>query len=826
MKKLFPKILVICMLVLLLIAVVACNKKTPEPTEEDTPQEYEVATYTVTFVSNGIVDFSSFNLKDVEAGSRISAPKNSDGTQAIPTKVGYTFTYWSADGSTAFDFVTERINSDLTLTAVYLPNEYIHEVDITAKLVQSTDLDGNKTYSIESGAYAGGSMPAGAELKSTYNSNVGALAVPTTSDAADRFMYWYYIDDDGMPVQFSNVAAQSSEGVQTVTQLVNYKFTHSLKLYAMWYSLQAKVHVVYNDSLSDDTYGSQEYQQSDYVLDTDAPNMNERKEGYQFNKWYYKKVVDGKEEKVDFVFDTLSTGPDPTSLTVAAGIESVFESGTLNLYAEWKPLVSIASIADYETKLYNVLHGDNSSEDEKQALLKAVIKVAGTLDFGTTEYKPLFDATHVFVGEIDGGLYDDDGNFTGKATLTGGLFGDGVSASVFGFVGGTIKNLDFSDIGLKFAVPERDGTTFTAGAIAGDSSAIIDNCDVTFSALSINIDGASVAGGYLQDGLASVVLGGLVARNIGGEIKNSSVTISASALLENLVFGAVAGENKSAGKIENVQINLAISDVKCVDNNKAADGLPGLKLGGVAGGNSGIVTKAVASVNVASVESLKGFEFGGIVASNTGGVTLSEATVTIASSSAPALVGAYANVGGILGNSEGYLQSSFASVQIFVSGQSAADELAVGGLVGNNYSTKTDYSTGDKAMGTITQSYATGNISVTGNNAIAYVGGLAGKNNKSNISADFAIVDIAVQNEGTNNIGKLFGYMGTAQLKSAWFANETTLTANGEAADGLVVGTATDQANFESEEFVIGTSSTIKFDSTLWEIVSGLPSHK
>ena len=829
MKKLFPKILIaVCILALVLVVAVACNQRKGESVqpEDGGEQEYEVATYTVTFVSNGTIDFSVFNLRDVEAGTRIYAPKNSDGTPAIPTKTGYTFAYWSSDGSTEFDFVTERVNSDLTLTAVYLPNEYVHTADITAKLVQEEDSQGNKTYRIETGVYEGGAMPAGAELKSTYNSNVGAFAVPTTSDAADRFLFWYYINDAGKPVQFTNAAAQSSESVQTVTQLVSYKFTKPLTLYAMWYSLQSKVKVVYNDSLSDEKYGEQEYFQSDYVLDTDAPNMSEKKEGYLFDKWYYKKTTGDKEEKVDFVFDTLTPSSNPTSITTAAGIDSVFESGTLNLYAEWKPIVSIASIADFETKLYGVLHGESATEEEKQTLLKSVIKVAGTIDFGTTEYEPLFDAEHVFVGEIDGGLYDDEGNLTGKAKLTGGAFGDGVSASVFGHIGGTVKNLDFENIGLKFAVPKKDGTTFTAGAIASESSAKIENCEVIFNILSVDIDGAAVESGYLTNGLASVVFGGAVARNVGGEIKNCVVSISADALLENLIFGGVAGKNESAGKIEGASVVLSISSVKCIDNNKAADGLPSLKVGGVVGVNGGLVTKSSANVSVAEAESKNGFELGGITASSTGGVTLSEASVNLATAAAPAIVGVYANVGGLVGKSEGYLQSSFANVQIYVEGQTAGDELAVGGLVGNNYSAKTDYSTGDKAIGTIIQSYSTGDISVVGTDATVYAAGIAGRNNKSNINADFAATNVSVENAVANNLGKLFGTMGGAQLKSAWYANESTLTLGGEAAEGLVVGTGTARANFESAEFVIGTSSTIKFDNTIWQITSGLPEHK
>ena len=830
MKRLFPKIIIVCALVLLATIFVACNKRTnPSTPASDDPVPYEPATYTVTYVSNGLVDFSNFNLSGVEAGTYISAPTNSDGSVAIPLRTGYTFSYWSSDGSTAYDFAGTPVNSDLTLTAVYLPNTYTHTVDITAKLVQSEE-NGKTVYRIESGVYASGAMPQDPSLVSTYNSSVGAFSIPTTVDATDRFLYWYYMNDDGEPVQFSTQAAASADGVQTVTQLVNYKFTKSLTLYAMWYSLQPKITVKFNDSLSDTVYGQKDYQQTDYVLDTDAPDMQEAKEGYVFEKWYYLKTVGGEETKVDFGFDTLATGSNPTNIADASGIESVFENGTLNLYASWKPLVSIASIADFETKLYNVMHGDNSSEDDKKALQNAVVKFAGTLDFGTTEYKPLFDESHKFEGDIDGGVYNDQGELTGKAKIVGGLFGDATSASVFGNIGGTLKNLDFENVGLKFAAVETDGVAFSAGAIATYSSAKIENCNVTFDSVSINIDGATVEHGYLEGGLANVVFGGMVARNVGGEIKNSTITVAASVLSESIEFGGVVGKNESAGKIEGVTVNVNVSSIKCVDNNKAADGLSFAKVGGIASTNGGLITKSTVVLTVSSLESKNGLDLGGVAASSTGGLVLNKAELSLGTSAAPAVVGANVNVGGLTGKSEGYVQSSVASVAVYLN-DTAIGLVAAGGLVGNNYSIKSDYNTGDTSMGTIVQSYATGTLNIASDvSATVYAGGLAGRNNKSNISNDFAIVSIAVENGGTSNLGKLFGSMeSSATVKSSatvMYANETTLSLNGEAAEGLVVGTATEQANFESAEFVIGASSTVKFDSTIWQITSGLPEHK
>ncbi len=821
MKKLFPKILIVLLLVLLAVSVVACNNNNQESQDPDAPVEYETATYTVKFVSNGMVDFSVFNLKDVEAGSFISAPKNSDGTPAIPTKTGYTFAYWSDDGKEAFDFLTTAVNSDLTLTAVYLPNEYIHTVDITAKLLPPTSEDGK--YSVQTGVYQNGSMPAAAVLKSTYNSSAGSLAVPTTVDATDRFLFWYYIGEDGMPVKFSTTLA-SSGSTQTVSHLASYKFTKPLTLYAMWYSLQPKVTVEYKDSLSDTVYDSKEYAQTDYVLDTDAPDMREAKEGYEFERWYYIKKVDGQETKTEFNFDTLETGSNPTLPATAAGIESVFEEGTLTLYADWKPLVSIASVADFEQKLYDKMYGENTSDEEKEAIQKSVIRIAGTINFGTKEYKPLFDDEHKFTGEIDGGVYDADGNLTGSAKLTGGVFGDDNGASVFGNVAGTVKNLDFENIGLKFSVPKQAGKSFAAGAIATQNSGKIENCNVKFDDLTISIDGAKVEGNYLVDGLASVVFGGFVARNTGGEISDGRVDIYPNTILaESLIFGGVAAEN--TGKITNINGNVTVTDVKCVDNNTAADGLPYAKIGGIVGGNGGIIQSCRFTVQVDSAESKNAFDFGGAAATLSGGIVKTEVEVRLGTATTPVQVGGSVNIGGLTGKSEGYVQYSASHTTLNVSVQKDNDIVYIGGLVGNNYSTKSDYKSGDTSMGTILESYAEGDVKLASSSkARVYSGGLAGRNNKTNIAKSFAVVNVAVESEGETSMGKVIGEMpSSVTIKSAWYAKETELILNGEDIGGNEVGTKTDEANFADESFVIGTTSTIKLTSAIWEIDGGLP---
>ena len=85
MKKLFPKILIVLLAVLMAVLLVSCGKKNETP-EEDKPNEYETATYTVRFNPDvkGL-DYSQFDLS-VESGSKISAPKFASGEAAKMTR--------------------------------------------------------------------------------------------------------------------------------------------------------------------------------------------------------------------------------------------------------------------------------------------------------------------------------------------------------------------------------------------------------------------------------------------------------------------------------------------------------------------------------------------------------------------------------------------------------------------------------------------------------------------------------------------------------------------------------------------------------------------
>ncbi len=74
--------------------------------------KYDKKTFTVTFVSGG----ATVDTATVEWGDTVQSVK-------ADAAAGYTFTGWNTDENTAFDFNTQ-IKSDVTLTAVFAPEEY------------------------------------------------------------------------------------------------------------------------------------------------------------------------------------------------------------------------------------------------------------------------------------------------------------------------------------------------------------------------------------------------------------------------------------------------------------------------------------------------------------------------------------------------------------------------------------------------------------------------------------------------------------------------------------------------------------------------------
>lgn len=170
---------------------------------------------------------------------------------------GYTFRYWSADGVNEFNFATDTIKKNTTITAIYTNNVYRHTPVIDARLEYIRQADGSYAYEIVEGGYDGASLsavelnPETTTIKSTYEGSLTELACPTARDG-DKFRFWFYMQD-GKPVQFTKWA---TEGASSVAMLAKYYFTKGLTLYAMYDSTLPRMEVEYCDSLSETIYKS------------------------------------------------------------------------------------------------------------------------------------------------------------------------------------------------------------------------------------------------------------------------------------------------------------------------------------------------------------------------------------------------------------------------------------------------------------------------------------------------------------------------------------------------------------------------------------------
>ena len=846
MKKTLTTVCILLVALLLCTVLVACdNTNNPDP---DKKPDYEKATYTVTFNTNSDFVLTDSVIKNVPSGSKISAPKDSNGKLIIPVKKGYTFKYWSADGVNEFNFSTDTIKKNTTITAVYTNNVYKHEPVINAKLNYIKNADGTYSYEIVENAYDGASLsavelnPETTSIKSTYAGSVTEIACPTPKEG-DTFRFWFYMQD-GKPVQFTKWAA---DGASSVAMLSKYYFTKGLTLYAMYESTLPKMEVEYKDSLSELVYDTKEYSSNSQINEKDAYVAT--KLGYRFDKWYYT-VVGDDDKATDYDFKFYTDKESGTIINSATGTTDFFTPSTLVLKAKWIKQITITSADEYKSKLYDVLRKENPTEDEQLAIsqiLEADIIIANDANFGGIgTLEPLFDSEHVFKGTIDGGIYDGNGNLTGKSKLQNVSVSAQSHASVFGYVAGSIKNLDVENVNLTVVKDENGkfGIKSVLAPVATRNEGSITNVAVSGAIFN------------LESGMNTVYIGGIVGENKGFSTKSntgyisdctSSVTIN-DATTKAFVIGGVTAETNASSALTRNSAVVAVKNISTVDDGISANGATYFVLGGIAGRSGGTVTKSNASVTVENgVISSGAASIGGIAGDGTGSVATSSANITVS-----ALV-ANANVGGLIGKNEGYVLNAYAIVDFDLTAAGKNAILSVGGLIGNNFSSKTETGTSQTiGIGAINKSYSDGEINVSVNDGALttlFVGGIVGRNNKSKIGGVFTLVDITVDGvkDGVkSNLGFAFGSMeAKATINSGWYGDGNSLTLNGEKyelkfdgndAEGnptytenfeiTKAGTKTESSNFTSKAW-LESKSNANLDGEVWNLSDGaLPTLK
>ena len=231
----------------------------------------------------------------------------------------------------------------------------------------------------------------------------------------------------------------------------------------------------------------------------------------------------------------------------------------------------------------------------------------------------------------------------------------------------------------------------------------------------LGLVGGSVSGGQ--------VVGGLVGEN-SGVIENANTNLDVVG--SGFYAGGLVGKNSTGAKITNVYTTGNVENTDDVQDG----------VGGVAGYNAGIITKAHATGEVTGNRIL-----GGLVGDNTGTVDSVYASGSV--------TGIGLSIGGLVGQNRGRVINAYATGN--VTGQDNA-----GGLVGINQR-DTYYEA------SIENSYAMG--SVTGRNR---VGGLVGYNNTGVISLAYSTGSVVAD---ADYVGGLVGFNSSSDtIEKAYYA--------------------------------------------------------
>lgn len=783
----------------LALGLAACNPGQDDEENTTPPDDkFPTAEFSVVFDSNGGTSVSKYNYDGMEGrrpkvkyDSKISAPP------VTPVKSGYTFKFWSADGKKEFDFSIATIRQNTTLTAVYSAQIYTH----TVHLFENSELE----------PYV--QLPQDAALKSTYAAAVESFVSPKTTKEGDYFCYWYYykktaagsfeLDEFGKKIQvrFSTWATKPVDGEypETVTALSRYNFTQGLDLYAMWHSQLPEVTVTYNadgGKLEGDGGGWFPTKNADFKFNDKISTPSQPiRAGYDFKGWYYHLTdKDGNVTQHDFVFDNSEDATVLDSDILSHDKENNVYS--ITLYAKWVKNITMSSANDFDT-YYNALKSSQTSESELKELVNANITLTADITLNKT-YEPLFSAETPFKGVFDGN----------SKTVTGGKFAGSGIVSMLGYSNGTVKNLILKNTGFELSQHNGQfaGPSLIA-AFASENGGLISGC--TLENPSFNVNGAS-----------AVIIGGIAAKNIRGEISECKVMITTLNIsAESVTFGGIAGQNYY-GTISKADVSLGTVSVTSKDDGNDANGITFANIGALVGeNNSGVVLSSSFSASL-TLNADKKANAGGAIGKNTDGGSLAktQGVVTLNLTSE-----ADGNAGGLIGENLGSVTNCTVNVTLSLTAATRANAGGIAGICRNNGTTATNY---NEKLGGVFYSYATGNVSatITASDGILNLGGIAGDNYNNRTKNSFSLCNLSAK--AAESAKAQIGYIAGALTKisdypGTYFSNGTSISLNGTSIAELQdfklteAGTVTSSSDFKSSAFII---SNLQFDAEVWEI--------
>lgn len=795
MKKKSAITVLTLILALLACVLVACN---PDQGETGSGNQggggLDDATYSVFFDTDGgymLNGGSAETLTGVKYGSKIENPGS-------PTKPGYTFKYW-AKGGEEFNFATDVITANTTLTAQYTPNEY-------EPVIKLYDENYGKYGSVQgqTNPYKDGDITLAqngdgetGRIVVQYGSDKPVeMVIPQSNDEDDRFVYWYYYDtvtekdDNGKDVTKTVIVpfterAEKDAAAEDIMLAEKYTFLKGEEpvLYPMFHSQLPDVTVTFDANGGTFTQPSLDLKEKDVIYKSvmDGFGIPER-EGYEFLYWYYETTdEDDVVTETEFVFyDDVTEGADNKT---AAEVTS-----DITLKAKWVKKVSVSSVSDFDA-VRAALAGDD--EALRTEYLNAHITL--TADLTLSDWTPLYDKDNMFAGVFDGGGH--------TITITPAVGGH---MTFIGASSGKTEHLN-----VKFKCPTADFSSVSVqdiyvGGIVGYNAGVVNDCSVefVFGAVGAPVD---AAGKY-------VTLGGIAAETgRGSEILNCNVDARIYLSADTVRAGGAAG--RTSGFVSSC--GFAVT----ADVNAAKEAY----LGGIGGT---LDTSEVTECSVESaVLSAKGNAvYIGAAAGRSKAGSVKKCYTDGAAEIKAEGVDVYA--GGITGYSESSVADCRAEVNIAVKSVGAG-RISVGGAVG--YSIGTGGSRGNVAT-----CYVAGAISVeaSGSGATVSAGGAVGAANSVTVNKVLCAVSVEISGgNGTNNIGYFVGRTdeGKDEFGKNYYAAGNTLTLNGVAFDSSAetpafVVTAPEEG-VSSEDGARFTDKTwlfdkdgINYDQNVWKV--------
>ncbi len=390
-------------------------------------------------------------------------------------------------------------------------------------------------------------------------------------------------------------------------------------------------------------------------------------------------------------------------------------------------------------------------------------------DYTGYQFNIIGNDSNTFTGIFDGQGYE-IANFTFNSTYTDNI-------GLFRYIDG--ENANIKNLGL--INPNIDAGT---GQIIGSLVGSLKNGSIT----GCYVEGGSVSGGKL--------VGGLVGVNQVGTISNCYATGSVTDT--DLSIGGLVGQN--GGVISNCYASCSVITAK-----------PGYSptrgCGGLVGYNKGTITDCSASGNIEGIEGV----FGGLVGING---FYNDYWANITNCYATGRITVESLAGGLVGRNDfGTILNCFATGDVTAIDTNPSFTQHAGGLVGLNKAAITySYSHGDvlgeDAVGglvganydfvgltTVSNCYAGGNVSGTGNSEDTSVGGLVGYSDAEIINC-YAMGKVS--GPENSHLGGLIGWSSTSATTDSFWDTESSQQTWSDGGTGLMTAEMQTESTFTS----------------------------